>query len=280
MVMLTKLLRIQALFTVMKISEVLCKSVLVKSRIYGIDYAVNPYTGCEHNCGYCYAVFMKKYTNHTEPWGHFVDVKINAPTVLKKQVKRIKEGRVLFSSVTDAYQPVEEKYEITRNCLKQLVHTQFFVSILTKSSLVTRDIDVLQNMSCEVGFTFTTLDNAVKEQFEPNSSSIKDRLTALKTVHEAGISTYAFFGPIIPFLSDSPESITEMFAALTDHIQYIIVDRMNLYNSCWERIHTILKGWNPDLIPKYNALKRDPDYTTILRKRIMKAATVPVEFCF
>ena len=264
----------------MNISEVHCKSALVKSRIYGIDYAVNPYTGCEHNCGYCYAAFMKKYTKHTEPWGHFVDAKINAPTVLKKQLKRIKKGRVLFSSVTDAYQPVEEHYKITRHCLTQFINTQFFVSILTKSSLITRDIDVLQSITGEVGFTFTTLDNTIKEQCEPNSSSVKDRLTALKTVHEAGIPTYVFLGPIIPFLSDSPECIAELFSAFTDYAQYVIVDRMNLYTECWKKIHTILKGFKPALIPKYAALKRDPDYSTVLRNRILKVATIPVEFCF
>jgi DNA repair photolyase len=264
----------------MKISEIFCKSVLVRSRIYGVDYAVNPYTGCEHNCVYCYATFMRKYASHKEPWGEFVDVKVNAPTVLKKQLKRFKKGRILFSSVTDAYQPVEERYKITRKCLHQLIGTPFFVSVLTKSALVARDIDVLQNISCEVGFTFTTLNNTTKEQFEPKSSSVRERLGALQKVHEAGIPTYAFFGPIIPFLSDSSEAIKEMFDALNDYVRYVIVDRMNLYNPSWKRIRSMLESWRPDLIPKYNFLRVDPRYDTILRKRIGKIATVPVEFCF
>lgn len=264
----------------MKISEVLCKSALVKSRIYGVDYAVNPYTGCEHNCVYCYATFMKKYSNHKEPWGEFVDVKINAPTVLKRQIKKIKKGRILFSSVTDAYQPAEKEYEVTRKCLQQLRGTHFFVSVLTKSSSVCRDIDVLQGLSCEVGFTFTTLDDTIKAVFEPKSSPVQERLNALKTVHEAGISTYAFFGPIIPFVSDSQESITEMFEVLRDHVQYVIVDRMNLYAPVWNRIQSALKPWNPELIAEFYNLKSNAEYDHILRKRIVKAATVPVEFCF
>ena len=264
----------------MKVSEVLCKSVLVKSRIYGVDYAVNPYTGCEHNCVYCYAVFMKKYTNHKELWGEFVDVKINAPTVLRKQITKTKKGRVLFSSVTDAYQPAEKKYEITRKCLEQFRRTHFFVSILTKSSLVERDIDILQTLSCEVGFTFTTLDDTVKSVFEPKSSPVQERLKALTKVHEAGIPTYAFFGPIIPFLSDSQESITEMMSRLQGLVQYIIVDRMNLYSTAWKRIQPALKAWKPELVPHYNSLKSDTTYESVLRERIMKAAHVPVEFCF
>ena len=263
----------------MKISEVLCKSTLVKSRIYGVDYAVNPYTGCEHNCVYCYATFMKKYTTHKEEWGHFVDVKINAPTILKKQLKRAKKGRVLLSSVTDAYQPLEEQYEITQKCLLQLKNSSFFVSILTKSALITRDIDILQDMTCEVGFTFTTPDEHIKSVFEPGSSPLSDRLKALQGVHEAGISTYAFFGPIIPFLSDSQEKINDMFDILNDYVKYVIVDRMNLYASPRKRIYSMLKSWNPELIPKFDSIK-DLEYERELRKRILKAATIPVEFCF
>ncbi len=264
----------------MKTSEVLCKSILVKSRIYGVDYAVNPYTGCEHNCVYCYATFMKKYSNHKEPWGEFVDVKINAPTILMKQLRKVRKGRVLFSSVTDAYQPVERQYEITRKCLEQLENTQFFVSVLTKSSLVYRDIDVLQNVNCEVGFTFTTLDDETKSIFEPGSSSIQERLKALRGFHEAGIPTYAFFGPIIPFLSDSQESITEMFDVLSDCVQYIIVDRMNLYNSAWTRIQSALKPWKPELILEFCSIRSNSEYDHILRKRVAEAAKVPVQFCF
>jgi len=268
------------LYNPMKISEVLCKSVLVKSRIYGVDYAVNPYTGCEHNCAYCYAVFMKKYGDYQEEWGKFVDVKINAPTVLRKQIKRTKKGRVLFSSVTDAYQPVEKHYEITRKCLQQFLNTSFYISILTKSSLVTRDMDILQTLPCEVGVTITTLDSDVKAVLEPNSSPVPERLEALRTLHDAGIPTYAFFGPIIPFLSDSQEAITKMFNVLDDYVRYVIVDKMNLYNSAWKRIQPRLKKWRPELIPQFNSLRSHSYYEHMLRKRIMKAATVPVEFCF
>ena len=264
----------------MKISEVLCKSILVKSRIYGVDYAVNPYTGCEHDCAYCYAVFMKRYGGHQEEWGEFVDVKTNAPTVLKKQLKRIKKGRVLFSSVTDAYQPVEKHYEITRKCLQQLTNTSFYVSILTKSSLVVRDIDLLQNISCEVGVTVTTLEEEIKAALEPKSSSIAERLETLERMNGAGIPTYAFFGPIIPLLSDSQESISDMFSILNDLVQYVIVDKMNLYNSAWKRIQSILRSWRPELISQFMSIKSDSHYEHILRKRVVKAAKVPVEFCF
>ncbi|MBU7032808.1 MAG: radical SAM protein [Theionarchaea archaeon] len=264
----------------MKISEVFCKSILVPSRIYGVDYALNPYTGCQHNCAYCYAVFMKKFSNHTQPWGEFVDVKINAPTVLKKQLKQKNQGRVLVSSVTDAYQPVEKQYELTRRCLEQFQNSPWMVSILTKSSLVLRDIDVLKRLNCEVGFTFTTFDESIKPVFEPGSSSIEDRLTALKTIHDAHIPTYAFFGPLIPTLSDTQESLETMFDAVRTYTRYVIVDRMNFYDQPWKRVRSVLHTWNPELIPAFDGIRKDPTYETVLRSRIKKAATVPVEFCF
>jgi DNA repair photolyase len=263
-----------------KISEVFCKSILVPSRIYGVDYALNPYTGCQHNCAYCYAVFMKKFSNHSQPWGEFVDVKINAPTILKKQLKQRKQGRVLVSSVTDAYQPIEEQYEVTRRCLQQFSDTSWMVSILTKSSLVVRDIDVLKTLNCEVGFTFTTFDEHIKPIFEPGSASVEDRLDALGTIHETHIPTYAFFGPLIPTFSDTQESLETMFNAVKDCVRYVIVDRMNFYDQPWKRVQSVLHAWDPELIATFDRIRKDPAYETTLRNRIQKAATVPVEFCF
>ena len=199
---------------------------------------------------------------------------------IKKQLKQKNQGRVLVSSVTDAYQPVEKQYEVTRRCLEQFQNSPWIVSILTKSSLVVRDIDVLKRLNCEVGFTFTTFDESIKPVFEPGSSSIEDRLTALKTIHDAHIPTYAFFGPLIPTLSDTQESLETMFDAVRTYTRYVIVDRMNFYDQAWKRVRSVLRTWNPELIPAFDGIRKDPTYETVLRSRIKKAATVPVEFCF
>ena len=128
------------------IREIKAKSILTKSGIPGVDYCVNPYVGCSHGCRYCYATFMKRYTGHTEAWGSFVDVKIHAPEILQRQLKRASMGRVMISSVTDAYQPIESKYKLTRQCLEILLQSQFPVDILTKSPLVLRDIDLIKKL--------------------------------------------------------------------------------------------------------------------------------------
>ena len=110
----------------MIIKETPAKSILSASKIY--DYVINPYVGCEHACSYCYARFIKKFTGHTEPWGQFVDVKINAPELLKKEILKKKRARVWISGLCDPYQPLEAKYELTGNCLKILAFYDWPVS--------------------------------------------------------------------------------------------------------------------------------------------------------
>ena len=99
----------------MQIKEIHAKSILSPSKVY--DYVINPYVGCQHACSYCYARFMKRFTGHKEPWGEFVDVKINAPDLLSKEIKRKKVGSVWVSGVCDPYQPLEKKYALTRRMI-------------------------------------------------------------------------------------------------------------------------------------------------------------------
>ncbi|MCF6157311.1 MAG: radical SAM protein [wastewater metagenome] len=204
------------------IREIKVKSVLSKSRIPGIDYCVNPYTGCSHACRYCYATFMKRYTGHTEAWGDFVDVKINAPEILRKQIKRTTRGNIIISSVTDAYQPVEAKYKLTRQCLEVLLPYQFPIDILTKSPLVLRDIGLIKQFkNREVGITITTDNEEIRKVFEPHASSIHARISALKALRNNGISVYTFIGPVLPM---NPEALLEK---INPYVDSVLIDRMN-----------------------------------------------------
>ena len=165
----------------MIIQEITCKSILTKSRIPSVDYAVNPYVGCQHGCVYCYAVFMKRFTGHSEEWGQFVDVRVNAPQVLAQQLRGASPGSVTLGTVTDAYQPLERKYEVTRGCLQALVpYDGFPTTVLTKGALVLRDLDVLCEMKdVEAGLAITTLDESVRRVFEPLASPVGRRIEAL-----------------------------------------------------------------------------------------------------
>ncbi len=204
-----------------KIKEVQAKGILNKSKIY--DYCVNCYTGCEHRCAYCYAgLFMRRYSGHEEPWGDFVDIKVNAPEVLEKQVRRAKKGVVWLSSVCDAYQPLEAEYKLTRRCLEVLAAADFPVTVQSKSTLLLRDIDVFKRFKeIEVGLTVATNDDRVSGLVEPGASPVSERIAALADLKAAGIRTYAFIGPILP---GDPEALV---AALDGRADRILIDRMN-----------------------------------------------------
>jgi DNA repair photolyase len=212
----------------MIVQEIVSKSVLSKSQIY--DYAINPYVGCSHSCRYCYAAFMRRFTGHKEKWGEFVDVKINAPALLAKEIKRKRMGRVWVSGVCDPYQAVEKKYELTKKCLNILVENQWPVTIQTKSSLVLRDIEILEkSKDIEVGFSITTADDKIRKLFEPGAPSIKERIHALDVLHSRGIQTFAMIAPILP----GAEGLVE---ELADKVDHILIDRVNYFYA--NRIYT------------------------------------------
>lgn len=209
----------------MVIKEITVKSILSRSQIY--DYALNPYVGCSHACVYCYARFMKRFTGHKERWGEFVDVKINAPDLLRKEVKKKKPGRVWISGVCDPYQPLEKRYGLTRRCLEILIEKGWPVTIQTKSPLVLRDIDIIKSaIEIEVGFTITTGDEKIRRIFEPNAPPIEKRIDAIARLHSERIKTFTMIAPILP----GCEGLIEL---LKGKVDYVIIDRMNYHYADW-----------------------------------------------
>jgi DNA repair photolyase len=209
----------------MKVKEIFAKTILTKTAIPGFDYCINPYVGCGHGCRYCYASFMKRFTGHLEPWGQFVDVKVNAPYLPRKQLKRTRHGVVALSTVTDPYQPVERKYQLTRKCLEALLDAQLSVDLLTRSPLCLRDMDLFKRFKrIEVGFSITTHDERIKRIFEPCSPSILSRVKALRALRREKIGTYAFIGPMLPL---DPKPLVAMLDGLIDEV---LIDRMNYPN--------------------------------------------------
>lgn len=205
----------------MIVREIFAKSVLSKSQVY--DYAMNPYVGCSHSCRYCYAAFMRRFTSHKEKWGGFVDVKINAYELLAREIKRKQMGRVWISGVCDPYQATEKKYKLTKRCLEIFLENQWPVTIQTKSSLVLRDIEILEKFKdIEVGFSITTADEKIRKLFEPGASPIKERIHALDVLHSWGIRTFVMIAPILP----GAEGLIE---ELPGKIDYILIDRLNYF---------------------------------------------------
>jgi len=210
----------------MNIKEINCKTTLMPSKLPEADYCINPYTGCLHKCVYCYACFMKRFTNHSENWGEFLDVKVNAANILNEELvkKSKRKGSILLGSVTDVYQPAEKKFQMTRKILEVLAKYDFPVSILTKSELVVRDINLLKKIpDCEVGLTITSLDDRISKIFEPGASVPVKRLDALTILKNSGLKTYAFVGPILPGLTD----LKLIIPALQGKIGFIMFESLN-----------------------------------------------------
>ncbi len=224
----------------MKITEISCKSALSPSGIYGWVYALNPYTGCEHGCRYCYAPNILRVKR--QEWGEYVKVKRNLPIVLAQELKKKPPGLVGLSSVTDPYQPIEKNMNITRYSLELLLKHKFPVSLITKSPLVLRDLDLLTQFEYnEVTLTITTLDEVLSKILEPNAPPPSSRLAALDKLGNEGLNTYAFLGPLYPNLElqEVPDMIDAIAAT---GVGTIMVDTLNLKPGIWSDVKAALAG--------------------------------------
>lgn len=218
----------------MKITEIECKSALSSSSLPGLDYSLNPYRGCQHNCAYCYVPNVLRIARGE--WGSFVEVRKNMPLILSKELKNKKPGVIGISTVTDPYQPIENKYKLTRYCLEQLLVHDFPVFIQTKSKLVLRDLNLISKLSnAEIMFSIGTLNDDERKVLEPEASSINDRLNALKKCSDEGIKTAIFFGPIYPTIKiEDLENIIDTF--VENGAKEIMVDKFNLKPGIFENL--------------------------------------------
>ena len=247
------------------VNEVKSKEIVVKSNLPMIDYVINPYTGCQHGCIYCYAEFMKKYTNHKEDWGSFVDVKVNAPELIRKG--KYKGVAIFISSVCDPYQPIEAKYKLTRQILEKLVPEQPVMDILTKSSLLTRDIDVFKKFrKISIGISLSTINEELSRKLEPFASPPKARLEALKKCSEAGLETYVFVSPIFPYITEIKQVIEA--ASFAD---YLMFENLNIRPTNVKKIYDFLRANRPELVEKYKEIyESKTDYWEKLEAEIKK----------
>lgn len=165
------------------------------------DFSLNPYSGCSFGCTYCYAAFFTRNKEKMDNWGYWVDVKENALEQMKKKRKRpIVGGVVYMSSVTDPYQPIERKLEITRKLLEEFAeYHQIRLVVQTRSPLVTRDIDLFKRIGrVQVNMTITTDDENVRKVFEPYCPSNNVRMKAIQEVHDSGVQSCITMTPLLP----------------------------------------------------------------------------------
>ncbi len=222
----------------MKIIEREAKSIYTKTKIPGLDYTINQYVGCGHRCVYCYAKFINKWKNYGE-WGSWVEVKSNAPILAKKNVK----GNVSMSSVSDPYQPLEGELFLTRDVLENM-DRDINLSILTKSDLITRDIDILRQFkNLEAGLTVNGFSDDVRKILEPGAPPHEARISALKFLKDEGISTYCFISPVIPLLTKVKKVVMDTKGLVNNYI----VEFINFSLAGYE-FKKILKSRFPETI--------------------------------
>ncbi len=262
------------------VDEIQVKSVLNKHKKrddwFLDDYSVNPYQGCPFNCVYCY-IRGSKYGTHV---ADALTVKINAPEILEKQLKRrAKKGEygiICFAS-QEAYIPIEEDYRITRELLEITLKYRFPVHIGTKSTLVLRDLDILEkidgsailpedlqqklNRGVIISFSFSTLDEHLANIFEPGAPAPQERLETLRPCKEAGFLVGVNFIPVLPFLSDSEEQLEAMIRTAKDYgAEFVLVGGLTLFGTgptdCKTLYYNVLEKHFPGLVPNYKSLFR------------------------
>lgn len=263
-----------------EVKEIQSKSILTPSKLPDADYVINPYTGCAFGCTYCYASFMGRYVGKSnDDWGNYVHVKTNAPELLEKDLKKLKnkgQGKsIFFSSVTDPYQGMEAKYQLTRKCLEILFGYGFEgqISILTKSHMVLRDIDILKQLkNVEVGFTITSTDDKISRYFEKKAPNVSQRLDAMKQLNATGIKTYAFVGPLLPHFVAEPEVLDTLFKAIVETgTKELYVEHINLSTYILNRLKKEMPDMDTTILAKFYSSK-DKSYQNELNKVILELA--------
>ena len=243
--------------------EIQVKDYLTKSNLPASDYVINPYVGCLHGCKYCYASFMKRFTGHKEEWGTFIDIKICDNRI---NTKKLENKTVFLSSVTDCYNKFEEKYEITRTILKQLVNVNCKLDISTKSKLILRDLDLLKQMkNLTVSMSINALDENFKNDMD-NASSIKERLNTLRELHDNGIYTVLFMSPIFPYITN----FKEIIEISKEYIDEYWFENLNLRGDYKTKILSYIQEKYPELMNEYNDIyiKGNKQYWEMLSKEI------------
>lgn len=230
-----------------KIRHIDTKNVLSRSNLPVGDYSANPYVGCPHACKYCYACFMKRFTGHPEPWGSFLDVK-HWPEI--KNPKKYAGKAIFIGSVTDPYNPFEERYGRTRALLEQLADSGANISIATKSDLILRDLELIQSLpNAIVSWSVNTLDEGFRADMD-EAVSIERRLKAMQAFHAAGVCTTCFISPIFPGITD----VAAIIESAKDQCNMIWLENLNLRGSYKADIMRYIQNRYPELTSLYREI--------------------------
>lgn len=238
-----------------QITEIQAKTILTPQK-YGslsgfYDYSLNPYGGCAFKCSYCYVPSFPSSRHQPEEWGNWLEIKKNAPELIRKERTKVFGSKIFFSSATDPYQYAELNYRLSRACLKELLRYQpAHVTMHTRSHLILQDIDLLKAFGdrLSVGVSITTDREDIRQQFEPGAPSIARRLDLLRTLSEASIRVYASLAPLLPL---NPDKLLE---EILPYVDKVWIDEMRYleFNN------------RPDLLEAYGDFFKQENYRSTI----------------
>lgn len=250
-------------------SEIQCKSALNPVKNMGFAWSLNPYTGCEHRCAFCYvrAFELRADRPFDDRYGRTVRVKVNVAAVLRSELARRswKKETVVIGAATDPYQPAEGRYRLTRQCLEAMRDFANPAAMITRGPMIVRDIDVLSQLArraeLHITFSIPTLDDDIWRKTEPGTAHPRQRLRAIEKLVEAGIDVGVGMAPILPGLSDRPEQLEQVIrAARQAGATGLWAGMLHLKDGTREHFMSVLKKHWPELVPRYERAYLDRAY--------------------
>ena len=250
--------------------EIEAKSALNRVQGMPFEWSLNPFVGCTHSCVFCYARAYHARFRERDVGPAFdrnIEIRTNFVERLYAELRRHPEGSVAIGTATDPYQPIEGKYRLTRGCLEALVRYPMPTSIVTKGTLVVRDIDVLQELDrrtdLTVYFSVPCVDDAYWQKAEPGAPPPRQRLRALTMLRDAGLDAAVLCAPLLPGISDSEQSIDRAARAASEAGATAFRHRpLKIDSEIRDYYFDFLAAEFPVLVPSYNALYRASNHPT------------------
>lgn len=263
--------------------ELITKSALNRVTGMGFRWSLNPYQGCVHSCVYCFARAHAKLADRDPGLGFStqIGVKVNLPEVLRDELSSTswQHEQVAFGTATDPYQPIEGRYRLTRRCLQAFADYWTPVGLITKGTMIVRDVDVLVRLSARtestVCFSIPTVDEGVWRRTEPGTPPPRQRLRALRTLVDAGITAGVGMAPILPGISDASSQLEAAAAAAAEAgAAFLWANPVYLKPGTREYFFDFLDREYPQLRPRYTQLFPGPyapgQYKTALHAQIAR----------
>src|SRR2546428_6295903 len=259
--------------------EIQVKSVLNRVQGMSFKWSINPYRGCSHGCKFCYARLTHWYLDQDglNSWSSRIFVKINAPEVLRRELAHHSWTReeVHLGTATDPYQPAEGAYKISRQILEALLAARTPVNIVTRSTMVVRDVDLLTRLAEGPGsmvcFSIATMDAAVAREIEPDVPPPLRRLEALRTLAQAGVPVAVLLAPVIPGIADQPKQLAAVVAAAKEYgASSLWTNALHLGGVTRQAFFQYLGHRRAALIPEYERMYRGKYAPSAYRRHVQE----------